>query len=113
MFGFIVLLEDPRPSMKTLLSHTASNIVFQNIHYANVQGSQCQRPENITESPCLTVGKVFSLKASFSFKLIFYNIMYSGNRNIPVSGDAPVALRLPMIGYSLVSDLFLVFLIIF
>ena len=33
------------------------------------------------------------------------NIMYSGHRNIKVSGDGLVAWRLSMLGYNLVSDL--------
>ena len=33
------------------------------------------------------------------------NIVYGGHRNIKVSGDGLVALRLSMLGYNLVSDL--------
>ena len=33
------------------------------------------------------------------------NIAYNGHRNIKVSGDGLVALRFPMLGYNLVSDL--------
>ena len=33
------------------------------------------------------------------------NIAYRGHRNIKVSGDGLVALRLSMLGYNLVSDL--------
>ena len=34
------------------------------------------------------------------------NILYGGHRNIEVSGDGLVALRLSVLGYNLVSDLF-------
>jgi len=33
------------------------------------------------------------------------NVAYGGHRNIKVSGDGLVALRLSMLGYNLVSDL--------
>ena len=34
------------------------------------------------------------------------NIVYGGHRNIKVSGDGLVVLRLSMLGYNVVSDLF-------